>query len=107
MRRAELPDCRVGHGTYGGFADVLVEIAAALVRHQVIPFVRDALDHAAAAAFAQQFAGRAFGMLLFIVLAKVFSEDIALRYALVIVGAIQMLSLPLAKNIIKEIDGNK
>ena len=53
------------------------------------------------------FAGRAFGMLLFIVLAKVFSEDIALRYALVIVGAIQMLSLPLAKNIIKEIDGNK
>ena len=53
------------------------------------------------------FVGRAFGMVLFIVLAKVFSEDIALRYALVIVGAIQMLSLPLAKNIIKEIDGNK
>ena len=53
------------------------------------------------------FVGRAFGMVLFIVLAKAFSEDIALRYALVIVGAIQMLSLPLAKNIIKEIDGNK
>ncbi len=53
------------------------------------------------------FVGRAFGMVLFIVLAKAFSEDIALRYALVIVGAIQMLSLPLAKNIIKEIDGDK
>jgi len=53
------------------------------------------------------FVGRAFGMVLFIVLAKAFSEDIALRYALVIVGAIQMLSLPLAKNIIREIDGNK
>ncbi len=53
------------------------------------------------------FVGRAFGMVLFIVLAKAFSEDIALRYALVIVGAIQMLSLPLAKNIIREIDGKK
>lgn len=53
------------------------------------------------------FIGRAFGMVLFILLAKFISEDAALRYALVIVGAIQMLSLPLAKNIIKEIDSNK
>jgi len=53
------------------------------------------------------FIGRAFGMVLFIVLAKLISEDAALRYALVIVGAIQMLSLPLAKNIIREIDSQK
>lgn len=53
------------------------------------------------------FIGRAFGMVLFIVLAKLISEDAALRYALLIVGAIQMLSLPLAKNIIRDIDSQK
>lgn len=53
------------------------------------------------------FLGRAFGMVLFIVMARLFSEDIALRYALLIVGALQMLSLPLAQNIIKNIDGRK
>jgi hypothetical protein len=41
------------------------------------------------------------------VLAKLISEDAALRYALLIVGAIQMLSLPLAKNIIRDIDSQK
>ena len=51
------------------------------------------------------FFGRAFGMVLFIVLASAFSEDIALRFALPIVGGLQLLSLPLAQNIIKEIDG--
>lgn len=50
------------------------------------------------------FFGRAFGMVLFIVLAAVFTEDFALRFALPIVGAIQLISLPLAKNIIKDID---
>ena len=50
------------------------------------------------------FAGRALGMILFIVIAKVFSEDIALRYALLIVGGLQLLSLPLAKHIVKVID---
>ncbi len=50
------------------------------------------------------FFGRAFGMILFIVLAGVFSDDVALRFALPIVGAIQLLSLPLAQNIIKDID---
>lgn len=50
------------------------------------------------------FFGRAFGMLLFIVLAYGISEMFALKYALVIVGALQLLSLPLAKNIIKSID---
>ena len=53
------------------------------------------------------FAGRAFGMVLFIVMAKIFTEDIALRYALLIVGALQLLSLPLAQNIIKNIDSQK
>ena len=53
------------------------------------------------------FMGRAFGMVLFILMAKLFSEDIALRYALLIVGALQLLSLPLAQNIIKEIDSKK
>lgn len=50
------------------------------------------------------FFGRAFGMVLFILMASLISEDIALRFALVVVGALQMLSLPLAKNIIKESD---
>ena len=50
------------------------------------------------------FFGRAFGMVLFIVIAKLFSEDAALRYALLIVGALQLLSLPLAKHIVKSID---
>ncbi len=43
------------------------------------------------------FIGRAFGMSLFISLAFWVSEEFALKYALVIVGAIQLLSLPLAK----------
>jgi YQGE family putative transporter len=45
------------------------------------------------------FAGRALGMLLFITLATFISEDFALKYALIIVAAIQLLSLPLAKHI--------
>lgn len=50
------------------------------------------------------FFGRAFGMVLFILMASLISEDFALRFALVVVGALQMLSLPLARNIIKESD---
>lgn len=50
------------------------------------------------------FIGRAFGMGLFISLAYWVSEDFALKYALVIVGTVQLLSLPLAKNIISDID---
>jgi len=50
------------------------------------------------------FAGRAFGMILFIVMAYLISENFALKYALIIVGGLQLLSLPLAKHIIKEID---
>ncbi|MDR0618992.1 MAG: MFS transporter [Bacteroidales bacterium] len=48
------------------------------------------------------FFGRAAGMLLFIVLAWSISEIFALKYALIIVGALQLLSLPLAKHIVKE-----
>ncbi|GHT67670.1 hypothetical protein FACS189452_05820 [Bacteroidia bacterium] len=50
------------------------------------------------------FAGRAVGMLLFILLANYVSEIFALKYALVIVAGLQLLSLPLAKHIIKECD---
>lgn len=50
------------------------------------------------------FIGRAFGMILFIALAYLVSENFALKFALVIVGAVQLLSLPLAQNIIKDID---
>ncbi|MDR1342408.1 MAG: MFS transporter [Prevotellaceae bacterium] len=50
------------------------------------------------------FVGRAAGMLLFIGLAHFASEMFALKYALIIVAGIQLLSLPLAKHIIKEID---
>ncbi len=48
------------------------------------------------------FVGRAFGLLIFLFLAFQISEDFSLKYALGIVGALQLLSLPLAKHIIKE-----
>lgn len=47
------------------------------------------------------FLGRAVGLGLFIALAWFVSEVFALKYALVIVALIQMLSIPLAKYIIK------
>ena len=50
------------------------------------------------------FFGRALGMILFISLAYFVSEIFALKYALIIVGALQLISLPLAKHIIHEID---
>jgi YQGE family putative transporter len=50
------------------------------------------------------FVGRAFGLILFLVLINFVSEDFALKYALPIVGGLQLLSLPLAKNIIKTCD---
>ena len=46
--------------------------------------------------------GRFFGLVLFIGLAFYVSKDFALRYSLVIVAIIQMLSIPLAKNIMKD-----
>lgn len=48
------------------------------------------------------YAGRVLGLGLFILLALNVSETFALRYSLVIVALIQMLSIPLAKNIMKQ-----
>lgn len=45
--------------------------------------------------------GRFFGLVLFIVLAMYVSKEFALRYSLVIVALIQVLAIPLAKNIMK------
>lgn len=45
------------------------------------------------------FAGRASGLILFILLAFYISEDFALKYALIIVAGLQLLTYPLAKNI--------
>ncbi len=50
------------------------------------------------------FFGRASGMILFILLAFFVSEIFALKYALIIVAGLQLISLPLAKHIIKEVD---
>lgn len=47
------------------------------------------------------YAGRVLGLGLFILLAFYASETFALRYALIIVATLQMLSIPLAKNIMK------
>lgn len=48
------------------------------------------------------FWGRAFGLLLFIFLAYCVSQDFALKYALIIVGGLQLIAYPLAKNIINQ-----
>lgn len=45
------------------------------------------------------FAGRAVGLVLFIGIAYGFSQDFALKYVLVIVALLQLLSFPLTKNI--------
>lgn len=48
------------------------------------------------------FVGRALGLVLFIGLAAYVSEEFALKYALIIVATLQLLSYPLAKSIIKQ-----
>lgn len=45
--------------------------------------------------------GRFMGLVLFIYLAFYVSEEVALRYSVLIIATIQLLSVPLAKNIIK------
>lgn len=50
------------------------------------------------------FWGRALGLLLFIGLSHFVSEVFALKYALIIVAVIQLLSIPLAKYIVRECD---
>ena len=47
------------------------------------------------------FAGRLTGCVLFIVLATKVSDVFALRYALLIVGAVQLLSIPVARSILQ------
>jgi YQGE family putative transporter len=47
------------------------------------------------------YVGRFIGLVLFISLMYYVSESFALKYSLLIVAAIQMLSIPVAKNIIK------
>jgi len=46
--------------------------------------------------------GRFIGLVLFIVLMYYVSESFALKYSLLIVAVIQMLSIPVAKNIVKK-----
>lgn len=53
------------------------------------------------------FIGRALGLILFIFLASVISEEFALKYALIIVGALQLLAYPLSKNITKQTEKNE
>ena len=48
------------------------------------------------------FLGRAFGLILFMALAFAISQDFALKYALILVGALQLIAYPLARNIIKQ-----
>jgi YQGE family putative transporter len=48
------------------------------------------------------FLGRALGLLLFIFLAYGVSNDFALKYALIVVGGLQLLAYPLSKNIINQ-----
>lgn len=50
------------------------------------------------------FAGRFLGLGLFILLAYLISQDFALKYALIIVGGMQCLAYPLAKNITNQCD---
>lgn len=53
------------------------------------------------------FVGRAFGLALFLALALWVSDDFALMVALPVVGGLQLLSLPLAKNIIRNCEENE
>ncbi len=47
------------------------------------------------------YVGRFFGLVLFIALAFYVSEEVALRYSLIIVALIQVASIPMARNIIR------
>lgn len=47
------------------------------------------------------YAGRFIGLMLFIGMAQFISESFALKYSLLIVAALQLISIPLAKNIVE------
>lgn len=53
------------------------------------------------------FLGRAFGLILFITLAYMVSQEFALKYALIMVGTLQLIAYPLANNIIKHSNTDK
>jgi YQGE family putative transporter len=46
--------------------------------------------------------GRFIGLVLFIVLINYVSESFALKYSLIIIAAIQLLSIPVAKRLIRK-----
>ncbi len=48
------------------------------------------------------FVGRALGLILFILLATYVSEEFSLKYALIIVSVLQLLSYPLSRNIVSQ-----
>lgn len=50
------------------------------------------------------YVGRFLGLILFIYLDTLVSESFALKYALIIIAVIQLLSIPMAKHIIRECD---
>jgi YQGE family putative transporter len=50
------------------------------------------------------YVGRFFGLGLFILLATYVSKEFALKYALIIIAALQLIAIPVAKHIIKEAD---
>lgn len=53
------------------------------------------------------FMGRMVGCLLFLVTAEYFSPEFALRYVLLIIALIQILSIPVAKYLIKKVNESK
>jgi len=48
------------------------------------------------------YVGRFLGLVLFIILAKYISEIVALKYSLIVIAIVQILSIPLARHIIKK-----
>jgi YQGE family putative transporter len=50
------------------------------------------------------YVGRFFGLGLFILLATYVSKEFALKYVLIIIAALQLIAIPVAKHIIKEAD---
>ncbi len=50
------------------------------------------------------YAGRLAGCMVFLVTAYYFSPEVALRYSLLIIAAIQVLSIPIAKNLIQKMN---
>lgn len=83
----------------------LADIAYFTIQMLVIDTV-SAIEHRNKYAyiFSQEFGfyiGRFSGCMLFIMLARYVSNDIALRYALLVIGILQLLAIPVAKTILR------